>query len=589
MTMATDARHVLEEAGKLFAAGQFDATEGLLAQVGLENPAYPYALYLRSMMMASAGRHQQSCALLEQACSLCPGNRDMHAALARIYADAGCADKALRLLTRLADSGEINAAIALDRGTVAWRLGHLRLAMECYDTALSLDPGLADAWSGKANLLHEDGHYVEAMRCHDAAIAAQPENLQAICNRTATLNRLGRLEEALAEGQRALTLAPGEPQAWTACGCTLVLMSSLEEAMSCFERALQISPGHRNAMANLASTLAELGQHQQAIELFEAALNMAQGYPSELATLRTKQGMVQLMAGNWAGWVGYEYRLVHDTSHPLHDIRAARWSGAESLSGKSILLWSEQGLGDTIQFCRYAACLAERGATVLLEVPASLMSLARQLPVASVHARGKPLPAYDFHIPMMSMPLALGINTEIPYPRGYLRAPDKKIQEWAAALPPRSRRWRIGIVCSGSPHHQRNAVRSMPLAAFAPLAEHAELIVLQPELTFEDSRTLQDMPCFLKADVDINDFADVAGLIANMDLVISVDTAVAHLAGALGRPLWLLLPLQAEWRWMTDRSDTPWYANARLYRQSIRGCWDSVIAVIARAMTNEFP
>ena len=584
-----EAMHVLEGAQRLFAEGELEACDGLLARVCPADPAYPYALYLRAMMMAAAGSHHQSCALLKEACRLCPQNRDMQAALARAHAELGHAEEALAILTSLVQAGETGAAIALDRGALARRLGKFKLAMECFDAALSLDPDSAAAWSSKANLLHEHGYYAQALRCHDAAVTAQPENVQAICNRTATLNRLGRSQEALSESRRALAIAPDDPGAWTACGCTLVHMDSPEEAMRCFEQALRIDPGHRPAFCNRVSTLAALGEHQQALALFEVAVNMAQACPSELAALRAKQGMLQLMLGDWKGWQGYEHRLVHDTLPALHDPHAPRWTGTEALAGKTILLWSEQGFGDTIQFCRYAACAAERGATVLLEVPASLLSLCRQLPVAGVHARGEPLPAHDFQISMMSMPLALGADTAIPHPRGYLRAPAEKVGKWAALLPPRGERARIGIVCSGSPHHNGNATRSMPLEAFAPLTAQAELIVLQPELTPEDSGALQNMPGILRAEVDINDFADVAGLIANTDLVLSVDTAIAHLTGALSHPLWLLLPWQAEWRWMIGRNDTPWYDSARLYRQSSRGCWNSVIAAVARAMADEFP
>lgn len=579
--------HVLKEAERLFAAGELDAINDVLAQVCTSDPAYPYALYLRAMMTAAAGSHQQSCALLEEACLLCPENRDMQAMLARVYADLGRAEEALGILSRLAEGGNMSAAIAIDRGALARRLGKFKLAMECYDAALSLDVELANAWSGKANLLHEHGHYAQALRCHDAAVAKQPDNIEIICNRTATLSRLGRLEEALSENSRALKIAPGDPGAWTACGCTLVQMDDLEQAVRCFEKALQIAPRHRPALANHASTLATLGKHQEALELFEAAINLAKAYPSELAALRAKQGMLKLMLGDWKGWEGYEHRLVHDPLSTVHDTQAPRWTGKEALAGKTILLWGEQGYGDTIQFCRYAASVAERGATVLLEVPASLLNLCKQLSVARVHARGEPLPVHDFQISLMSMPFALGANAAIPHPCGYLRAPDEKVRKWAARLPPRGNRARIGIVCSGSPHHNANATRSMPLAAFSPLRAQADLIVLQPELTLEDSCTLQDMPDILTAEVDINDFTDVAGLIANTDLVLSVDTAIAHLTGALGHPLWLLLPWQAEWRWRIGQRHTPWYDTARLYRQSNRGCWDSVIAAVAQAMTDE--
>lgn len=584
---AAPAMHALQEAQRLFAAGELDASHDLLARVHHADPAYPYALYLRAMMMAAAGSRRQGCALLEEACRLRPESRDMQALRARLYADLGRAGEALDILSRLAETGHMSAAMALDRGTLARRLGKFKLAMESYDAALSLDPELTHAWSGKANLLHEHGYYAEALRCHDEAVAREPDNVEVICNRTATLNRLGRLEEALAESNRALKIAPGDPSAWATRGCTLVQMHDTEQAMRCFEQALQIDPGHRPAYANRASTLAILGKHQEALELFESAMNLAQAYPSELATLRAKQGILKLMLGDWKGWEGYEHRLVHDTLPAVHDLLAPRWTGKEALAGKTILIWSEQGYGDTIQFCRYVACLAERGAEVLLEVPAPLLNLCRQLPVASIHVRGEPLPPHDFQISMMSMPLALGPRTAIPLAHAYLRAPDEKVQEWAARLAPRGGRPRVGIVCSGSPHNNGNATRSMPLAAFAPLTAHAELIVLQPELLPQDRTTLQSMPGVVKAEVDITDFTDVAGLIANTDLVLSVDTAIAHLTGALGHPLWLLLPWQAEWRWMTGRHDTPWYDSARLYRQSSRGCWDSVIAAVAQAMADE--
>ncbi|WP_194712716.1 tetratricopeptide repeat protein [Noviherbaspirillum soli] len=585
---AASAMRALKEAERLFAAGELDASHDLLAQVHHADPAYPYALYLRAMMMAAAGHRQQGCALLEEACRLRPKSRDMQALRARIYADLGRAEDALDILSKLAEAGNMNAAMALDRGTLARRLGKFKLAMESYDAALSLDPGLTHAWSGKANLLHEHGYYAEALRCHDEALAREPDSVEVICNRTATLNRLGRLEEAFAESNRALELAPNDAGAWTTRGCTLVQMEDAKQAMRCFEQALHIDSGHRPAHANRASTLAALGKHQEALKLLEEAMKLAQAYPSELATLRAKEGMLRLMLGDWRGWEGYEHRLVHDTLPAVHDLLAPRWTGKEALAGKTILIWSEQGYGDTIQFCRYAACLAERGATVLLEVPAPLLNLCRQLPVASIRVRGETLPPHDFQISMMSMPLALGPRTAIPLPHAYLRAPDEKVQRWTARLAPRGRRPRVGIVCSGSPHNNGNATRSMPLAAFAPLTEHAELIVLQPELTLEDSSTLQNMSGIMKAEVDINDFTDVAGLIANTDLVLSVDTAIAHLTGALGHPLWVLLPWQAEWRWMTGRHDTPWYNSARLYRQSSRGCWDSVIAAVAQAMAEEF-
>jgi hypothetical protein len=299
------------------------------------------------------------------------------------------------------------------------------------------------------------------------------------------------------------------------------------------------------------------------------------------------QGMVRLALGNPAGWAGYAYRLHADWEADRHDAMAPRWSGAEALAGKRVLLWGEQGFGDVIQFCRYTVSLTELGASVILEVPEPLMTLCSSLPAYAVYAKSTDLPPHDFHLPMMSMPLALQSQPQlagIPCSQGYLRVEPRFIEKWKRALPPPKRKPRIGLACSGALHHARNARRSIPLQKLLPLSEAAELVILQPELMPDDLATAKAASDIVHPFLDSDDFADVAGLIANVDLVISVDTSIAHLAGAMGVPVWILLPWNAEWRWMTDRADTPWYESARLFRQPARSDWDAVIRNVLRAL-----
>ena len=224
---------------------------------------------------------------------------------------------------------------------------------------------------------------------------------------------------------------------------------------------------------------------------------------------------------------------------------------------------------------------------MILEVPAPLLTLCAALPAAAIVGKGTDLPAHDFHIPMMSMPLALQRQPQlagIPCPHGYLHAEQRCIEKWRQAMPPATRSRRIGIACSGAPRHSRNGHRSIPLEKLLPLKTLANLVILQPELMPDDLSVAASAPDIFRPPLDIGDFGDVAGLIANVNLVISVDTSIAHLAGAMGVPVWILLPWNVEWRWMRDRADTPWYASARLFRQSARNDWNAVVHEVLRAL-----
>nr|WP_314622995.1 tetratricopeptide repeat protein [uncultured Noviherbaspirillum sp.] len=578
---------LLHQAIALLSSGRFNEALQLLARIPGDAALHPHALHLRGIAHAGQRETIQAVASFEAALPHLADNQELLANLARAYAAHDRVADALALLDKIAETGKASAITFVDRAILLERLGEYSRALESCDAALALDAGLHLAWATKGNLLHTAERYAEALSCHDRVIAFQPQDAFARSARASTLDKMGRMVEALAGHRHAQVLCPGNAAIWSGQGVCLVLLDRLEEGLACFDQALAIDPSHVQAKINRASVLAELCRFPESLEQFDAALRFAPVGSKAYAQAVTNRGRVRLALGNPAGWADCEHRSFAEKAFDHHSAAAPRWTGAEDLSGKRIVLWGEQGYGDIIQFCRYTVSLAELGATVLLQVPTRLMPLCASLPAATVLEQGAATPPYDFHIPMMSMPLALQgypALAAIPCPHGYLRAEPYHVERWKDVLPRRTGKLRIGIACSGALRHSRNARRSIPLEKMLPLTNVADLFVLQPELAPDDLAVAEKHSDILRPPLDSGDFADVAGLIANLDLVISVDTSIAHLAGAMGMPVWILLPWNAEWRWMTARADTPWYRSARLFRQPARGRWDFVIRDVLAAL-----
>jgi hypothetical protein len=271
------------------------------------------------------------------------------------------------------------------------------------------------------------------------------------------------------------------------------------------------------------------------------------------------------------------------------DFAQPQWRGEEDLRGRTILVHAEQGLGDTIQFARYVPLLAQAGATVILEAPPALCSLLARLPgVAGIMRRGEPLPGFDLHCPLLSLPLAFGTDAgSIPSAVPYLSAAPEQIARWRERLPVSTTRRTIGLAWSGSAANPNDRRRSIPLADLAPLiaaAAGSRLVSLQKDMRSADAATLTTWPAIVPLGERLRDFDDTAALISCLDLVVTVDTAVAHVAGALGKPVFIMLPFAPDWRWLAEGDDTPWYPTARLFRQTQRGQWGDVVQRVAAAL-----
>jgi tetratricopeptide (TPR) repeat protein len=472
--------------------------------------------------------------------------------------------------------------------------GRLRDAELLYRQVIELDPGHTEAMQNLGAIAYQTGHTDAAMELFRDALRLNPRSPEARSNLGLALMQLGDVAGALESFERAVHLRPAYPEAWYNRGNALRQLGRHEESLASYDKALALRPTYVDALVNRGRALVSLGRLAEAVEADDHALRLRPDHPSAMLN----KAITLLSLGDYAqGFSLYEVRwreaqMVGAQRH----FAAPMWDGRDPLDGRALLLHAEQGLGDTIQFCRYATPLAERGARVILEVQPPLVSLLETLAgVSCVRSRGDALPEFDYHCPMLSLPLACGTTLPtIPAGTSYLRADSSHVAAWEQRLGPRRHAQgglRIGLIATGNPQYAKDRNRSIPFVQLSPLlSPEREFVCLQKELRQEDLDFVHAHgDCMRSFAGELTDFATTAALTACMDLVITVDTSGAHLAGALGKPLWLMLPFAADWRWLQERTDSPWYPSARLFRQPRPGDWDSVIAAIGSALRSSAP
>ncbi|MDP2819997.1 MAG: tetratricopeptide repeat-containing glycosyltransferase family protein [Polaromonas sp.] len=481
-----------------------------------------------------------------------------------------------------------HAVAYVNRGAVLQDLGDLQAALDDYDSALARQqgqPGEADSHHHRGNVLKALSRYPEALESFDRAIALEPGRSAFHNNRGIALRLLGHYLQALAAFDQALALEPAYPQAFNNRANTLNNLGRHQEALESYDQAIALQPGFATFHTNRGNILQELRQPQAALQSYRQATLLD---PVD-AHAHWSLSLCLLQSGQFEeGWAAYESRwerAEYRHRKSAHFSRP-RWRGDEPVQGKTILLQGEQGFGDTLQFCRYAAEVARLGGEVFLEVQKPLCSLMQGL--AGVHqviAVGDAVPAYDLQCPLLSLPLAFNTRLDtIPAAASYLRADPKKVAQWQGRLGPRTRP-RVGLVWSGSSGHQNDRQRSIALAEFLTLLpEGVQPVSLQKDVREADLPVLQSRSDLVHFGDALVDFSDTAALCALVDGVVCVDTSVAHLAGALGRPVWLLLPTNPDWRWLLDRPDSPWYPSARLFRQAVPGQWGDVLQEVRQAL-----
>jgi tetratricopeptide (TPR) repeat protein len=488
--------------------------------------------------------------------------------------DLGAADRLYRaVLQREPGSFEVLHLA----GCVNHELGRLGEALRFLAAAVRRNAASATALSDLGLVQHRLERYADALASYDAALAIAPDDCDVVNRRAVTLLRLDRPEQALAELERLLATVPEHVEALGNRGNVLVRLNRPAEAIASYDAARRIVGDTVQLITNRAHALRRLDRVEEAV----AELQKAIAVRADFAEAHFELGMARLTLGDFAGgWPEYEWRWKTAAFAPGgRPFASPLWTGEQDLAGKTVLLHGEQGLGDTIQFARYVPLVAARGATVILEVQPELTSLLAGLAgAASVIARGRKLPRFDLHCPLMSLPRAFGTMAEtVPAATPYIEVSAARAHEFAQRLPPDGPL--VGIAWAGRRAHHNDQNRSLPLACLAPLLRRTDacFVSLQRDLRPGDDAFLRQTPNVIDLGVPA-DLADTAALISRLDAVISVDTAVAHLAGALGKRLVLLLPFAADFRWLRGRDDSAWYPSARLVRQTAFGDWDAVVA-----------
>jgi len=526
-----------------FQTGQPSVAVNLISEAIRLNPDYAEAYSNRGIVLHDLKRYEESLKSYDEAIRLRPA-----------YAEA-----------------------FYNRGIVLHDLKRYEESLKSYDEAIRLKPTYAEAYSNRGIVLHDLKRYEESVKSYDDAIRINPSYAEAHSNRGYVLRDLKRYEESLKSCDDAIRLNPAYAEAHSNRGNALHGLKRYEESLKSYDEAIRLNPGYVKVYYNRGVVFHDLRRYEESVKSYDEAIRRNPTY----VDAHWNKSVLNLLFGYYdMGWAGYEWRFnVEMLSNKKRDYAQPLWSGKESLDGKKILIYAEQGLGDTIQFCRYAMLLREAGATVFLDVPGTLVSLMRTLDAGVIIVESGDLPPeFDYHCPLLSLPGACGTTLEtIPHARQYLHADAEKVRYWNERLGLKLKP-RIGLAWSGNIEHIKDHLRSIALKDLLEhLPDHAEYLCLQKEIRESDRDEWSEQLKILHTADDLHDFSDTAALIECLDLVVCVDTSVAHLAGALGKPTWVLLPCVPDWRWLLDRDDSPWYPSVKLYRQDEGREWPAVL------------
>jgi len=559
-------------------AGRLAEAEGCYQRVLAFEPRQPEALRFLGIICRQRGELTRARECLEKALAAQPSDAHAHHDLGLVHFESGDLEqaaaayrKAIEILPGFPDAH-------YNLGNACYALKQREEAAASYRHALEHQPDLAEAHYNLGLLDQEKGDLESAAQHYRRTMELNPSHLDARLNLGLVLKESGKADDAEACLQQLLAFDPKHPKARINLAALWAARDELESADQTCRDVVREYPALAEAWLNLGVTRQALGDPSNAIRCFGRALELQPGY----AEAEYNLGIAQLLTGDFAdGWKNYEARWRTDI--PIFKPRrfaAPLWQG-EELNGRRVLVHAEQGLGDAIQFARYISLLAERSAEIIFECPAPLVRLlATVRGAARVISRGEPLPAVDFQIPLLSLPHRMGtIFGNIPNQVPYLRVPDGtavKLTQTASA------RLRVGLAWAGNPFHGKDRSRSIALEKFSPLLALSGVAFhsLQVGAANRELTEAKSAGAVISLESQLNDFAATAAAIQQLDLVLSVDTAVAHLAGALGKPVWVLIPFAPDWRWLLGREDSPWYPTMRLFRQPRRGDWSSVIEQI---------
>jgi len=628
-----------EQALDLHRQGRRGEAERLYNTILAVDPTHADALHLSGVLRHQQGQSAEGLRLVAAALKRQPRSRDVLSSYGVILDALERHEEALASFEKVLAMRGNDAVAHYNRGNALRGLGRDTEALASYDRALMLAPGLTDAHFNRANTLAALDRLGEALISYETALAAvpdrpdiltnygkallkldrlddalasfgkaligDPENVLALTSLGSALVRLKRSDEALANFERAWKLAPDNVLVLISLGNVLIGLKRPDEALVNFERALALAPDHAEALAGYGTALGALGRFDEALASFDRSLGIepkaimthinrgnvflsltrmdealacyseAIAVDPENPEAHFNAALVRLCLGDFRqGWKEYEYRWKNPQFATLRS-DLLQWRGEQDLDGKTIFLIAEQGLGDVIQFVRYAPLVAARGAKVLVGVQSALTALVATVPgVSRALGEGEAVPDFDLCCPLLSLPLAFGTElTTIPAKVPYIRPYEERVAKWRDRLPD-SERLRVGVCWSGTNRHSNNKQRSLTLDRFATILSvpGVDFVSLQKEIEQSETAILRDHGV-AELGQEFQDFSDTAAVVSMLDLVVSVDTSVAHLAGAMAKAAAVLIPFSPDFRWLLDRTDSPWYPTMRLFRQTAIGDW----------------
>ena len=567
-------------------AGRLDEAERGYRQVLQVAPRDANVLSWLGSLLLERGRWEEGVAVLDASLAIDPTQQLMLTNRGNALIELGRFDEAMASYQAAIDlEPELSRSAAYHNlGVYLQGLGRSEEAIRMFDRVIALEPDTADAWANRGVGLSILGRHEEALVAFERALELEPLSVPAMTNRGICHYQAGRTEQALEAYREAMNVNGPDPDLLSNMALALDALGRSDEALASCDRALALRPGFTECMVNRGMILLALGRFKEAVESYDQASALRPDYVDPY----WNKALALLLQGDLeAGWPLYEHRWGRSDAPPTPGFGSVPlWLGKTPLAGKTILLLGEQGFGDTLQMVRYAPMVKALGARVMLAPQPALAELMLTAPgVDEVVGPAADPVGFDVFCPMMSLPLAFGTTLQtIPADVPYVTAPAAKIDAWGERLGQRRRR-RIGLVWSGSRDHANDRNRSLPLATLlARLPDDADYISLQREYRDGDLALLAQDGRIQDLSSQLENFADTAALIHHLDLVVSVDTAAAHLAGAMAKPLFLLLPWVPDFRWLLGRDDSPWYPTARLFRQRSAGDWGSALDALVAAL-----
>jgi tetratricopeptide (TPR) repeat protein len=555
-----------------FQKGNFNQVKLLLNNILLIQPNHFDALHLLGVTLGIQNHHKEALVFFTKAVKLNPSNHYVNFNLAKALSEMGRDLESLKYHRAAVNLSANNEEAWLNFGKSLFQLKHYDDAILHYDQAIKLKPDYAEAWSNKGLTLDHLKYYEDALSHFNHAIKIKPNYAEPWCNKGVTLNHLERYDDAIFCFNRAIQLKPDYSQAWFNRGFSLNFLNHYNEALADYDIAIQLKPDYAEAWSNKGSSLNNLKRYEEALTHYDKAIELK----PDLFEAYFNKSLIYLTLGIFdEGWDFYEKRWAKKPEKYRHG-QFQELDSLDNLENVNILVWHEQGFGDSIQFSRFIPLLIKLGANVTFQIQKPLLDLfAGQLDCnikSEIDANAK----FDFQVPLLKLPKLFNTSIHNIPPPINLLVNAEEVYKWKSKLGLCDTKLKIGLAVSGNPHHENDFNRSMQLKDFSHLFNNGRFFIIQKELSKADlSIVAQHKNVFFLGD-QINDFLDTASIIMNMDIIISVDTSLIHLAASLNKESYLMLAWCPEWRWLLDRSDSPWYSSVEIFRQKSLGDWDSV-------------